>query len=76
MTTQDNKRKYRAIHDFKKRGSYWTIQVYTYIQAHKRTYRTSADHTIQDHTGQDSTGPHMTNHSRPYRTIQDHNEPY
>ena len=32
--------------------------------------------TIPYKTLQDSTGPHMTNHSRPFRTIQDHTYPY
>ena len=41
-----------------------------YIQAHKRTYRTSADNTIQDLTGQ-----YRTTHDQPFRTIQDQTRP-
>ena len=43
----------------------------TYIQAHKRSYRKSADHTVHG-----STGPHMINYLRPYRTKPDHKRLY
>ena len=43
----------------------------TYIQAHKRAYRKSADHTVKDHTGQ-----YRTTHDQPFETIQDHTRPY
>ena len=45
MTTEDNKRKYRAIHDCKKRDH--TGQ-YKYTHTYRPTKERTADHTIQD----------------------------